>query len=431
MNVLMICYYYPPIADVGSKRSVAFSKYFKKHGWNPYVLSVKNPDRCYCTIGSDIPPEGVPAAYSYSIANLYWILGKLNGALARVLKLFGINVDRNYFYEFLCYPDHFLGWVPLTLIKGAKLIRRNKIDAIYVSCTPFSAAIIGIVLKKMTKKPLMLDFRDPFATGGLAYFKTPEFRKGILFWMEKKFLEHTDLLFVTSEETRQEYLRNYPEIHDRIFTIYNGFDPGVPLNLERRKFDKFSIIYTGQFYTYGPNHQVYTDLFFKALAHLKAEGTISEDNFQFQFFGDEHEVIKGIANDHGVSDLVIARSRVSYQEVLESISKSHLMLLRIVKLMISTKLYEGIPLDVPFLATIPNGEVEDIIREYSPGSYIITENHTFLDTAQAIKDAIRVYRENLMPGNRIQEFLGRFTRENMTRKLMEIVEDKLTQGSSS
>jgi len=31
-SVLMICYYYPPIADVGSKRSIAFSKYFKKNG---------------------------------------------------------------------------------------------------------------------------------------------------------------------------------------------------------------------------------------------------------------------------------------------------------------------------------------------------------------------------------------------------------------
>jgi len=28
--------YYPPLVDVGCKRSVAFSKYFKKHGWNPF-----------------------------------------------------------------------------------------------------------------------------------------------------------------------------------------------------------------------------------------------------------------------------------------------------------------------------------------------------------------------------------------------------------
>ena len=44
-NILMICYYFPPLTDVGSKRSIAYAKYFKKYGWNPVVLSVKNPDR--------------------------------------------------------------------------------------------------------------------------------------------------------------------------------------------------------------------------------------------------------------------------------------------------------------------------------------------------------------------------------------------------
>ena len=60
LNILMVCYYYPPVTDVGSKRSVAFSKYFKKNGWSPSVLSVKNPDRYYCSVGHDVPPDGVP-----------------------------------------------------------------------------------------------------------------------------------------------------------------------------------------------------------------------------------------------------------------------------------------------------------------------------------------------------------------------------------
>jgi hypothetical protein len=56
-NILMLCYYYPPLTDVGSKRSVAFSKYFKKHGWNPCVLSVTNPDRAYCWVYPDLAKD--------------------------------------------------------------------------------------------------------------------------------------------------------------------------------------------------------------------------------------------------------------------------------------------------------------------------------------------------------------------------------------
>lgn len=430
MNILMICYYYSPITDVGSKRSIAFSKYFKKYGWNPFVLSVKNPDRAYCSVGSDAPPEGVPAEYSYSVVNLYWMLGKMNGLLAKVLKLINIKVTTNYLYDLICYPDHFLGWIPLTTLKGAAMIRENDIDAIYVSCTPFSAALVGVFLKKLTKKPLILDFRDPFAVGISTYVYMSRIRKLGNRWFEKYFIKNADLLFVTSEETKQVYLKEYPEIETKIFTIYNGFDLVSPLKKSKQKYEKFSIIYTGQFYTFGLNHQIYTDMFFMALAHLKKTGEISSQNFQFLFFGEEYKLIENIANHYDVKDLVMARSRIPYQEILHNISSSHLMLLRIVKLMISTKLYEGIPLNVPFLATIPHGEVEAIIRKYSPGSYIVTEENTYQEVAIAIKNAMAKYRNAQMPENRVNDFLANFTRENMTLKLMQIIENKLMQRNT-
>jgi hypothetical protein len=159
----MVCYYYPPLTDVGCERSVAFSKYLKKHGWNPNVLSVKNPDRAYCSLGHDEPPPGIPVERAYSVANLYGFLGKMNGLLSRIFKVFGVEIKRNYFYDVFCIPDFFWGWVPLSLIKGWSLIKRFRVDTIYVSCSPFSSALVGTCLKRLTRKPLVLDFRDPFA----------------------------------------------------------------------------------------------------------------------------------------------------------------------------------------------------------------------------------------------------------------------------
>lgn len=97
MKVLMVCYYYPPLADVGCKRSVAFSKYFAKYGWSPLVLSVKNPDKYYCRLGDELPPEGISVEYVRSVFNPYRLLGIMNGVLTRLLKPFKIKLTRNYF----------------------------------------------------------------------------------------------------------------------------------------------------------------------------------------------------------------------------------------------------------------------------------------------------------------------------------------------
>jgi glycosyltransferase involved in cell wall biosynthesis len=416
-NVLMICYYYPPLTDVGSKRSVAFSKYFKKHGWNPSVLSVKNPDRAYCSIGSDQPPVGIPVERTYSVVNLYGFLGKMNGLLSRIYKPFGSEIRKNYFYIFFCIPDHFWGWIPLTVLKGLPLVRKYKVDIIYVSCSPFSAALAGAFLKLLTGKPLVLDFRDPF-TILFSLLRFPKFRQKINRSIEAYLLRNADIFIVTSEETRNAYIQQYPEIKDKIFTVHNGFDADQGVPGKTNRYSKFTIIYVGEFYFYALNSRT----FFEGLSLLKSKGKIDSNNFQFLFYGDGKSQIQRIAVEYGVEDIVTANSRIQHRDVMDAISRSHLQLLRIVKPMISTKLFEGIPLNTPFLATIPPGEVEEIIRKYSPSSYIINEE-SGEKVAEAILDAMSKYANNEVRSNHIHEFCGEFSRENLTLKLMRIIQE--------
>ena len=420
-NILMLCYYYPPLTDVGSKRSIAFSKYFKKHGWNPYVLSVKNPDKGYCSIGNDKPPEGVTTEYSYSVVNLSRFIGKLNAAVSKALGIINIDIKKNYFYQILCIPDHFVGWIPLTTIKALKLIKKFKIDMIYVSCTPNSSALTGILLKLITGKPLILDFRDPFAVETVfSILNVPKFRMKIDQRIQKYYIKHTDLLIVNNDETKKVYLQEYPEVKDKIFAVHNGFESEYRTQKKAEKHQKFTIVYSGEFYFYALKSEV----FFEGLSLLKQRGKIDKDTFQFIFYGDGKGEIERIARKHGIHDLVFASSRIPYKAVLDIISRSHLQLLRIVKPMISTKLFEGIPLNVPFLATIPSGEVEQIIHAYSPSSYVVTEESAE-KVADAVLDAMSKYKNNEIADNHIEEFLNRFSRENLTIDLMNIIEKNI------
>jgi len=48
--------------------------------------------------------------------------------------------------DLFCIPDQFIGWIPLTFLKALRILKKNKIDLIYVSIKPFSSAIIGVML---------------------------------------------------------------------------------------------------------------------------------------------------------------------------------------------------------------------------------------------------------------------------------------------
>lgn len=417
-TILMICYYYPPLTDVGCKRSVAFSRYFKKYGLNPYVLSVKNPDTTYCSLGKDKPPSEIPVQYTYSVLNGYKFFGKLNGLLSRFAGLFGKEIKRNYFYDIFCIPDIFCGWIPFTVIKGIWAIREHNIDIIYVSCPPFSSGIIGVLLKLITKKPLILDFRDPFAVERLRFFRLPGFTQKIKRRIEKWFVKKTDILVVTTEITKKSYIAQYPQVRDKIFAVHNGFDTEhFPLK-SSLKYPKFTITYAGLYF-----YDIYewdAEFFFEALSILKKKEKINKNNFQFLFYGEGKDQINQIARACGVEDIVIANSRVPYKKIVDIISRSHLQLLRNRELVIPSKLYDGIAFNVPFLATIPNGEAEQIIKKYSPSSYVVTRQSA-KEVAAAILDAIEKYKKHEIKDNLVKEFMELFSREFLTIKLMKII----------
>jgi len=418
----MICYYFPPLQDVGARRSIAFAKYLRRHSWNCRVVSVKNPDKNYCSLGKEEPPEGVQTEYSKSILNLSGIIGNLDAIVLRILKIAGIVPKFRLFYNLICIPDLFIGWIPLTVLKCLRLFKKTNFDIIYVSCSPFSSALIGIALKAFTKKTLAIDFRDPFTINTPLNQGLLKSRIKINRMFESYFIKKADIFIVNTDDTKEAYETEFPHSRNKIFAIHNGFDADYKIDKNNReKFEKFTIIYSGDFYFYS---QPFIDPFFAGCKLLKTKETINRYNFQFLFYGDGAYKINELSARYGVQDLVSSHQRVPYENLLISLSKSHLQLLRIVKGFLSTKLFEGIPLNVPFLATIPHGEAERIIKEFSPGSYIVTEEKPDV-VAQAITDAMQAYKINGIPDNLIDRFLSRFSRENLTLKLIDIMEAKL------
>lgn len=421
-NILMICYYYPPLMDTASKRSVAFAQNLKKCGWQPYVLTVKNPDKSYCILGTEPSPIGIHTEKTFSIFNPFILFGKMGGLLKRALRIVRIELKRNPFYDFLCIPDIFIGWIPLTILKGFMTIKKHGIRCIYVSCTPFSSGLIGVFLKILTKKPLLVDFRDPYALeiSSVGNFESkPNLRMAIDRKLERFILKHADVLLIVTDELRDAYIKSYPEYKSKIFTIHNGFDEQMLLRVNKAsKFNRFTIVYSGNYYYIEKS---YSNAFFEALSLLKETGKINRETFQFFYYGSYADCIGQLAQKYGVDDFTKTHSQIPYHEMLQVISQSHILYVRALEGAFPTKISDGLALNVPLLADVPPGEAEEIIARFSPGSYIITEKSRE-KISISIANAIEQYRKGSIPSNDVVGFLEEFSRRSLSLKLISIIE---------
>jgi hypothetical protein len=82
----------------------------------------------------------------------------LSALVRRGLSLIGRTAPASLMHD-LCVPDPQIAWI--SSIPGAWLARRH--DCIYVSCSPFSSALSGCLIKAITGKPLVVDFRDAWS----------------------------------------------------------------------------------------------------------------------------------------------------------------------------------------------------------------------------------------------------------------------------
>ena len=171
-------------------------------------------------------------------------------------------------------------------------------------------------------------------------------------------------------------------------------------NTNHIKFEKFTVIYTGEFYFYASEG----DVFFKAIGKLKDANEIDRDNFQFLFYGDGGKKIQQLSKKYDVEDLVKVSKRIPYEDLLNTLKKVAPPIAENRQAGHKHEAVRGHVLNIPFLATIPTGEVQDIINKYSPSSYIINdESHE--KVAEAILDAREKYKNKQIKDNHVNEFL--------------------------
>jgi len=119
----------------------------------------------------------------------------------------------------------YIGWLPFALWKGISLMRKEKFDLIFATSPPPTTLIIGMILSRLFKIPLVADFRDLWVN---EYFYNPPtlFHHKLHKYLELKVVKSAELITCISESMENFLKKQYDKkiSTDKIRVVSNGFD---------------------------------------------------------------------------------------------------------------------------------------------------------------------------------------------------------------
>jgi glycosyltransferase involved in cell wall biosynthesis len=401
-RVLMICYAYPPISVAGSVRSAAFASRLPAFGWQPLVLSVRNArDPTLQTRLDETPDAKVVRTYEW---NLSGVVDLAQGIANRPFKIAGRPLRRNVFRDLLCMPDDQVAW--LSTLPAWWLSR--SADVIYASCSPFSSAVSAAVVKRLTGRPLVIDFRDPWLLN--SYARWTAYQRFWVSRLERLVIGACDRLILNTPGAEAEYRRAYPTDAHKFVTIPNGYDE---LNLSRGvNASPFCIVHVGTFYgTRSPR------------ALLEALAALRNPEIEFVHVGPESPELAEFAGRVRIRALPWARR----DAVLEIVRNASLLYLKQGRepgvarhLAVASKTYEYLATGLPILADCPPGDNAEIIARYASRAHVVTSGEV-ADLRAAVE---RAFAERSTVEPRVSDaFVRDFDRRRLTGALARVLDE--------
>jgi glycosyltransferase involved in cell wall biosynthesis len=257
-KILMIINEFPPTGESGVQRPLKFVKYLVRFGYSVYVVTPARPTKTVLdySLLDEVPEEakifktaslGLTGKGTKSIQNLRYNVGTKPNGYKKSLWKFMKNLN-----DFLFPIDKQIGWVPFAYWKSVKLIKRYKIRNVYITGFPFSAFLAGIILKKRFGNKIfwLADYRDAWQFEPKFKEQVNHFRQKVIYLVESLVIKRADYFTFATDYITRKYCSHFPFITQRSLTITNGYDEDDFENLQPRKFEKFTFLYMGKFYSF-------------------------------------------------------------------------------------------------------------------------------------------------------------------------------------
>lgn len=437
-KVLVIARFFPPFSPVGhSIRVVKFVKYLPALGWQPTVLTIDDQKEYETThkVGSEtllseIRPQvnifrtaaGEPSLKLLEKERKFSQRNRLTRMIAKLWV-----GTRRWVFQNIFLPDRYIAWMPFAVRQGCKIVKSEGVDVIFATCPPYSVLLVGATLKRLTGKPLVLDFRDDWI-GTPWYHSRPTMIRLIERRMENWAVKTADKVILVTELSRNAFLSRYPEQHsDKFELISNGCDlaefavlnstPSEPCN------SKFTIVHAGSLND-SKNWTRTPAALFQAVQHILQQQPELAEKMTIVFAGDFPEGQRRLAEEMGLEGVIKELGHLSHDAVLRLL-KSADMLLSIAtehfSSVIPGKIYEYWAIGGPpiLLISYP-GAATVLVKRYGLGFTVEPSDLT------GIEQAILTVYQRHQSGEPVRisaTGIEAFDRMSLTKKLARILSE--------
>ncbi len=361
-HLLLISYTFPPYPGIGGRRWAKFAKYLSRLGYTIHVIHSKNPFKEESLWLDDV--KNAPNIFTYELDALYpkvllsqptTFFEKLNYRFSLFkVKMFskGTPYDRGIF------------WKKPMVELAERLIVKNNIKNVIVSCAPFSSAYYALELKQRHKDlNLIIDLRDPW-TWGKAYGFSSLSDKRLSFEkkMEREVIEKSDYILVPSVEMKNHIASSYSEFSKKIVFFSHGFDEDELTRETKIKSDKIRLMFYGTIYE---NLERTFEAISKAIKNT--EPIINLDIYssttRYRNLFEQKNILSKTVNYYKPLSPVILFNKMKEYDYVIVVQPDY------AKDFITTKIYEIIYTGTPIILISNEGKLSDFISSYKLGFY--------------------------------------------------------------
>jgi glycosyltransferase involved in cell wall biosynthesis len=402
-RVLVLAYYFPPIAGAGAQRTLKFVRYLEPLGWGATVVSTRS--RVYGARDPSLLAD-VPA--------LTRVIRTPALPLARYLAIVLYKLRLTRLRAWVLWPDNGLGWAPFAFLAALRTARRDRPDVLFSSSAPYGGHLVALLVARLTGLPWVADFRDEW-TANPHLAGQPRLLARLAARAERAITARAQRIVVAADYFQ---LAGLAPGDSRRVEILNGVDEAdLTFAAAGPPTDRFVLAYVGTIYdTIDPSPAL------RALAALVSRGAIDGDRVDMRLVGSI--LLPSFAPPPGVR--VEATGYVEHARAVTEMCSATALLLYVPSssLAPSGKLFEYLGSGRPLLClTHPDNLAARLVRELDAG--VVADPHDESAIEQAILVLWRRWQENGLPDQKQvrARVVERYSRRTSAARLARVFEE--------